>query len=477
MTTSATGETAAITLCAEASALADEGNTAAALARYEQAVALAPSLLPLHLILANAQRLSGDTLAARTTLRRAVRVAARPDAVTDFSLGKALVEAGAGADAVPCFRRAATERPNDAAAAAALAAALRDAQQPDAAWHAAQRALQLAPDDATVLLTAAQIRHDLADYAGATTWVERCLRVRPDHVGARMTRGALRQLLGDATGGWSDFESRALPTPPSPTPPWTGELLDSCTLLVLGEQGVGDQFQFLRFVHHAAIEAAARVIISCQPEAVALLRASGYDAVARGTPVVADYCVPLLSLPRVLDVGSEWRGAGETYLRLSDADRPAAPGAPVRTVGVVWAGNPAHGNDAARSMPAATLATLSHTHPSLQFVCLQHGAPAAEMPSADWQRVSSGDWLTTAHQLRDVDLLLTVDTGIAHLAGALGVPAWIMLPHVPDWRWGADGTTTPWYPTVRLFRQPSRDNWARVVTNVSAALGALGHGG
>lgn len=101
---------------------------------------------------------------------------------------------------------------------------------------------------------------------------------------------------------------------------------------------------------------------------------------------------------------------------------------------------------------------------------MQRGVADDSMPSATWERPVHGDWLATARELNALDLLITVDTGIAHLAGALGMPVWILLPRVPDWRWGSSGNSTAWYPTARLFRQPVRGDWARVLTNVSAAL-------
>ncbi len=465
-------ESRALTACAEGSVLADAGDAAGAVKQYQHAVQLAPTLLPLHLILANAQQLAGDPLAARRTLRHAVRVTERTDAASDFTLGKALVDAGAGADAVSCFRRVRQQHPTDAAAAAALAAALRDAQQLDEAWREIRQALRMAPDDPVALHTAALIRHDFADYAGALQWCERSLLARPESATTRLTRAYLRHLSGNDAGGWADFEARALPTPIIPCLPWRGESLESRTLLLLGEQGAGDQFQFLRFAHHPEVQTAARVVISCQPDAVALLRASGYDAVARDEPVAVDYFVPLLSLPLRLGVGADWRGAGPSYLRVPDTAPTSA--ARVRRIGVVWAGNPTHRNDAVRSMPGALLSGLSRAHPDVQFISLQHGASEVDVPSRDWERAPHGDWLTTARQLCSLDLLVSVDTGIAHLAGALGVPVWILLPNVPDWRWGAAGSGTPWYPRVRLFRQPARGNWARVVTNVSAALSGGG---
>ncbi|MBC7840775.1 MAG: hypothetical protein H7099_00585, partial [Gemmatimonadaceae bacterium] len=136
MTATCSADASALTLCAEGAMLADAGDSTGAIARYTRAVELAPSVLELHLILANALQLDGRVLEARAALRHALRVAYRPDASSEFTLGKALVDAGAGAAAVPCFRRVHAELPHDAAGAAALAASLREAQCPDEAWHA-----------------------------------------------------------------------------------------------------------------------------------------------------------------------------------------------------------------------------------------------------------------------------------------------------------------------------------------------------
>ncbi len=461
-------DTEAITICANGALLAEAGDTAGAIALFQRAVERAPSLLPLHIVLANAQQLHGEVLESRATLRRAIRLTDRSDSDAEFTLGKALVEAGAGADAVPCFRRVRAAHPSDPAAAAALAAALRDAQQPDDAWVEVQRALQLAPQDPVTLLTAALIRHDLGDFAVALSLCDQSLTVRPESAAARVTRGYLRHLLGDTRGGWSDFEARALPRPATEAVRWTGESLAGKSVLLIGEQGVGDQFQFLRYVQHPRVQAAQRVVIACQADAVSLLQSAGFDAVARDTIVETDLYAPLLSLPMVLGLDATWRAAIEPYISLPETVRRTPRR--VRRVGVVWSGNPAHRNDAVRSIAPSVMHSLLHTHPSVQFVCLQHGVADDLLPSTTWERPAPGDWLATARVLTSLDLLITVDTGIAHLAGALGTPVWILLPHVPDWRWGTSGSSTPWYPTARLFRQADRGEWGRVLTNVSAAL-------
>jgi len=465
------GEALGVALCMEGTALSDKGDMPGALAHYQAAVEAAPGVLSLYLILSNAQALSGDTLGARATLRTAARVSSRFDLESEFTLGRALVDAGAGADAVRCFRRVSAELPRDAGAAAALAAALRDAQQPVDAWREVQRALRLAPNDPVAALTAAQIRHDLADYEGAMAWCEKSLALRPDSSGARVTRGYLRHLTSDSRGGWSDFEARPLPAPRNSVALWRGESLSGRSILVLGEQGVGDQFQFLRFVMHPALQAATRVVVAVQRDAVLLLRASGYDAVARDDVVQTDVYVPLLSLPLLLEVDADWRAELEAPYLVLPESLQRRRGA-IKRVGVVWAGNPAHRNDAVRSIPAAAMHGLLQAHPSLTFVCMQHDVRDVDLPIDRWERPRAGDWLATARELCTLDLLITVDTGIAHLAGALGIPVWILLPHVPDWRWGTGGQRTPWYAAARLFRQPARGDWSRVITNVSAALAA-----
>ena len=470
MTSELTDDMDAFAMAAEGAMLSESGDTAGALTRFRAAVEMSPSTLSLHLILANAETLAGDVLGARATLRRALRVAARPDVATDFVLGRALMEAGAGADAVPCFRRARIERPNDAAAAAALAAALRDAQAPDAAWVEIRHARSLTPDDPVVLLTAAMIRHDLADHHGALALCQRSLTLRPDSAAARLTRCYLHHLLGDSLAAWRDFEARALPEPHDDARRWQGESLAGSTIAILGEQGVGDQFHFLRFVLHPAFHDASRVLVTCEPDAVTLLRAAGFDAVPRNAEIETDFYVPLLSLPLLLGVDADWLPSTGSAAYLSVPDAVAIEHVRPRRVGVVWAGNPAHRNDAARSISSALLDGLLHRHPDVRFVCMQHDVAPAAMPSGPWETNAAGDWLETARQLCTLDLLITVDTGIAHLAAALGVRTWILLPHVSDWRWGVSGPTTPWYPSVRLFRQPARGDWARVLTNVSAAL-------
>ena len=184
-----------------------------------------------------------------------------------------------------------------------------------------------------------------------------------------------------------------------------------------------------------------------------------------------DFSVPLLSLPYRLGLGADELADAGAYLRPMGLATRAPSG--VRRVGIIWAGNPAHRNDAARSMPAPLLKDMISAHPDLQIVCMQHGLGAAELPPNDYEFPESGDWLVTARELCTLDLLISVDTGVAHLAGALRIPVWLLLPQVPDWRWGTEGTLSRWYITMRLFRQQRRGDWSEVLARVSEALRLL----
>jgi tetratricopeptide (TPR) repeat protein len=458
--------------CAEGAAHTDRGDNAAAALCFAAAVALDPTSLDLHLLLANAQRLIGDELSARDTLRAAVTRAKRPDVHAEFALGSALVAAGAGADAVPCFRRVRSLRQRDPAAAAALAAALRESGDLAAAQREIDVALKLDARAPAALLTAARIQHDRGDMDRALQLCERSLRLHPNARSAQLTRSYLHHLRGQRADGFRDFEARAMPTPPSDIRRWNGESLAGRSLLVIGEQGVGDQFQFVRFVQHPRVQAAHEVVVSCQRDAVALLRASGINAVARGEEPACDTWVPLLSLPLQLEAFDDAALMPEPYLRATNSDDASATSATGR-IGLVWAGNPMHHNDAVRSMPSALVQKFVDAHPEISCVSLQHGAQASQVSAAHVVSLAARTWLETAAILRELQLLITVDTGIAHLAGAMGVPVWLLVPHVPDWRWGMHGTTTPWYPSIRLFRQSTRGDWSGVMRDVAHSLTAL----
>jgi len=463
---------------ARADAAQRTGDHATAIAAFADARALAPHDLALGLAHANACRLAGQPEAELAVLRALAAVDDRADLTHTYALGAALLAAGEAALAVEAFEPVARARANDHAALCALAGALRTAGAPERAWPLVRRALALAPDAGPVLLAAAQVRHDLGDLAGAHEWLARAEAARPDHAGTRL-QGAWTSLLGGASAdGWARYEARALPTPDTPARRWRGEPLAGGSVLVAAEQGIGDLLQFLRFVRSLRTHGAGDVIVECHPHLLPLLSSQpthwpDVRFVARGTPPVTDWYVPLLSLPLELACDTDVQGTAVPYLEAprDASDTPPLPAAVPgrRRLGLVWAGNPVFPGRATRDFDVARLPDLVAL-PDVQWIALQQG-PAGDLDLPGVHRLPPlRDWRDTATLLAQLDGLVTTDTGIAHLAGAMGVPTWVLLARVPDWRWGLTGETTPWYPSARLVRATRSGSWAGVVDALHAAL-------
>jgi len=290
--------------------------------------------------------------------------------------------------------------------------------------------------------------------------------------------------LGEYAEGWRQYEFRWLQEPhlanrpDASRPPWCGQDLAHRTLLIRAEQGFGDIFQFARFA--ATFKAkGARVILQARREIAALaVGFAGVDEVfvpPAATPP-HDYYVHLMSIPDALgtgfpDIAVPYLGIGDTRRR-EWQERTAASGL---RVGIVWAGNPLHSRDRYRSMSEGDLAPLLAVE-GVHFFSLQK--QAAEVPwhpgpaATNWTDLAPGlqDFEDTAAAIANLDLVVCVDTAVAHLAGALGKPVWLMLPAIGDFRWIANDPCTPWYPTMRLFWQPVLGAWDDVVARVAAEL-------
>ena len=449
----------------------ESGDLAAAVDACAVAWRLVPTEVSLALALANVRALQGDQLGRRAVLQRACTVGDWRLATVAHSLGGALLEAGAPEEAVRCFAHVVTLHPNDPAALAALAAAHRASGSAASAWPLAQRAITLAPSNAAHLLTAAQVRHDLGDLPGALRWLDSADRVRPHHGPTQVQRAYTSLLHAPTAAGWAAFEYRPLPVPATAAQPWYGEPLNDRSVLVTAEQGVGDQFQFLRFVARLRERGAGRIVVECHEHAVSLLAANGYEAVARGSAVETDVHVPLMSLPHRLAVGTNVDGDRVPYLHATGATPISLPArvAGQPRIGLVWAGNPAFSGRYTRDLSPQWLAALTGEI-NVSWISLQQGTLAQELPSDVAPLPPLTSWAQSATVLQSLDGLLTTDTGIAHLAGSMGIATWVMLQHVPDWRWGLTGHTTPWYPTLHLVRQSTPGDWDGVVRSARASL-------
>ena len=297
-------------------------------------------------------------------------------------------------------------------------------------------------------------------------------------------------LLGEFQRGWREYRYRynlahttALDRKVQ-RPAWDGRPIPGQSLLIHDEQGYGDTFQFMRLVAWAKQRSQARVILEINPESASLARRfTGYDElVVKGAlPPPFDLHCQMMTLPQTLGLKLTDLPGAIPYLsadpgRVQKWTQRLAGIAGLR-ITLVWAGRPAHPNDANRSMALAQLAPLAAS--GATFLSIQKGPASAQAatPPAGLSvvplRDEIADFEDTAAILSIADLLVSVDSSPVHLAGALGRSAWVMLPFVPDWRWLLDRADTPWYPSVRLFRQGARGNWAGVVDDIARALAEL----
>jgi tetratricopeptide (TPR) repeat protein/GR25 family glycosyltransferase involved in LPS biosynthesis len=473
--------------------------------------------------LADAAR--GDSPAAAEGLRQALRL--RPDyAEAHHNLGVTLARLGRPDEALDAFRRAVRCRPDYAAALARLAPALAERGRAGEAADAYRRLLRLRPDDAAAhnalgLLLARQGRpaeaaeafrravdldagpaahhHNLGAALAeqgrpdeALACFEQALRRQPDHAEAHKARAMAWLLQGDFARGWEEYEWRWRCADFSPraycTPPWDGGPLDGRTILLHAEQGLGDTLQFVRYAPLLRRRGAA-VLVACPPPLVPLLRTCPgvTRVVAQGSPLPEFDChAPLLSLPRLLGTTPASVPADVPYLaadpELTARWQRELAGVRGLKVGVVWQGSPGNGADRRRSFPLARLAPLVAV-PGVELFSLQKGRGAEQLAEATGRfrvtdlgsrlDLSGGAFTGTAAALRALDLLVTCDTACAHLAGALGVRAWVALSYAADWRWLLGRDDSPWYPTERLFRQPALGDWDAVFARMAAELRRL----
>jgi hypothetical protein len=300
-------------------------------------------------------------------------------------------------------------------------------------------------------------------------------------------------MQGNYSAGWRGYEWRkrtlSAPARQFSVPAWDGRPIPGQRLLVHTEQGYGDTLLFARFLNQARARSAATIILEGPAALLPLLRSvAGADLVIRaGTPLPRfDAHIPLPALPGLLGIDAKSLPGEVPYLktpatcqaawhtRIRGAE-PVTPKEPLR-IGIVWTGNPGQDLNSQRSCQLADFAGLAAI-PGTVWYSLQKEADEERLQSVwpgDSQIAALGpmlhDFADTAAVIEALDLVISVDTSVAHLAGALGRPAWVLLSHTPDWRWQLDRSDSAWYPTMRLFRQPRRGDWTAVFKLVEAAL-------
>ena len=410
----------------------------------------------------------------------------KPDLAPAWSnLGVALRDTGRGLEAVASFRQALRLQPGEPDVLNHLGNALLAQQQYSEAIACFREGLRRAPANPGIHLNLGNALRVSGLVDEAIQSLRRALELHPDFAEAHWDLAFALLLQGDFIQGFQEYEWRwrrpDFPGRQFAAPLWRGEGLAGRTLLVHTEQGAGDALQFVRFVSELH-ERGARVLLECPPCLAALFQSvtGAAQVIPRGEPLPdCDYHVPLLSLPQRLGVTLETIRTPAPYLR-PPANRVVLP--PPRTqrdarlkVGLAWRGNPKHPNDRQRSIPLALLEPLFAVG-DVAFYDLQV-APGAQFDGEGANQPALvplggllSDFAGTASVMAQLDLVIAVDTSVAHLAGALGRTTWVLLPFAPDWRWMLGRDDTPWYPTLRLFRQPRPGDWGAVVRLVRDAL-------
>ncbi|MEK9723187.1 MAG: tetratricopeptide repeat protein [Rhodospirillaceae bacterium] len=466
----------------EAVAYHQTGRVDVAEDRYRAILKVAPDLPVVHNNLALALVAQKQLDEAVTHFKRAIKLDANYlDAYSN--LGDAYRHAGKFADAVKSLKRAQKINPEFVQALGNLGNVYLDMGQPDDAVAAYSRGLELMPDQPDLTYNLGRAFYDQGRLDDAEAAFRKVLAVHNAHPLAHWNLSHVMLLQGRFREAWVEYEWRwhcpgfTTPLPKFEQPRWDGKDLGGRTILVYAEQGFGDTIQFCRYLPKLAATA-GRVVMLCQPEVARLMESvEGVDHVVSNWNHLPpfDTHIPVMSLPLLMNSYTE----ADFPSAVPYLTAPAEGAEPVDhegfKVGLVWAGRETHMGEAQRSLDPALLKPLTET-PGCTFYALQEGARGKELKKAGLTKTVTdlgaqlADFGDTARIIDSLDLVIGVDTAVVHLAGALNKPVWTLLPTVCDWRWMREREDSPWYPSMRLFRQETRGDWKGVVRRVADAL-------
>ncbi|HKF70327.1 MAG TPA: tetratricopeptide repeat protein [Stellaceae bacterium] len=363
----------------------------------------------------------------------------------------------------------------------------------DDARKAGREAMRRPSHTARSAFNLAMVHADSREFDEAITCQLHALTIDPNFPPAHLELGHLLLRNGEFKAGWLEYEWRFRldhtrnVLPKMSAPQWNGMRLPHGRILLIGDQGFGDTIQFARYIPWVS-QRVGEVVLGCSPELLPLISQvpglRGAYVRWEDIPGFSVFC-PLSSLPHVFGTELETIPGSTPYLK-ADPQRVArwseriraAVGDSALKVGIAWAGRPSHPNDRARTLRWSQLQPVRGI-PGVALVALQKEIPAAdraEFPGglgALDLSAELNDFGDTAAVIENLDLIVTVDSSVAHLAGALAKPTWVLLPWVPDWRWLMDREDTRWYPTLRLFRQPARGDWASTIARIARELAAM----
>jgi tetratricopeptide (TPR) repeat protein len=461
-----------------------------AMAQYRETLRRDPKSVGAYVNLANlcGERKKYDEAAA--LFDRAL--ALKPDfAEAHANLATVLTRQGQIAEAIRALEQAIRLKPQMAEAHNNLGIAYGEQANFSQASASYRRALELKPEDPDTLYNLGIALLKQKQVAEAISHFNRAIAAKPDYAEAHHNLSAALLLDEDYQRGLAEYEwrfgSRDFPPARFRWPRWDGSPPSGRTIVLCSEQGLGDTIQFVRYAPMVQAQGAS-VIVECQAALHAILaRTAGVDTwiSTKGDPPQADCCAPMMSLPHLLGTTYATIPASVPYVfadpHLVDVWRKTLGdlGLGRLKVGIAWQGNPKCPGDAWRSIPLTALAPLAQVK-GVRLVNLQKGPGVEQVDAVKDSRpivdfgpdidTTAGAFMDTAAIMKNLDLVITSDTATAHLAGALGVPVWVALPYVPDWRWGLDRDDCLWYPTMRLFRQSEWGRWDNVFERMADAL-------
>ena len=461
------------------------GKLEEAVGAYQQAIALKPNYPEAHYNLGNTLGELENWSEAIAHYQKAIEL--KPNyAKAHHNLGSVLRKQGNWKRALMSHQKAIAFQPNYPDAYYNIGLIFSKREKLDSAIKYYQQAIALKPDPeiynnlAVTFQKQKKIPEAIANY-------QRAIALRPDYAEAHKNLGMALLLLGEMPRGLAELEwrwqcgtfAREKSTYAFKQPLWDGRDLQGRTILLYSEQGMGDAIQFIRYVPLVK-QRGGQVIVECQKPLLRLFsKVPGIDGVVeRGTPLPEfDVRASLMTLPHILGTTLDTIPAQIPYLwsELSEAAlNSLLRTGEKRKVGIVWGTKSGHPTAKDRSCKLSDFLPILEIE-DIIFYSLQKGEQVAEIPLSDRENIVNldeklQDFADTAAAIAQLDLIVTVDTAVAHLAGALGKPTWVLLPFVPDWRWMLDREDTPWYPTMRLFRQSQAKDWSQVFVSVREAL-------
>lgn len=399
------------------------------------------------------------------------------------NMGVALRNQGKLDAAIACYRRSLVLKQNNSGVYSNMGNALRELGRLEVALASHQQAVRLQPRSPEAYYNLGLVLRDLGQTDAALSCMDKALALNPDHADCQWDRALTLLEMGRLKEGFEAYESRwkldRSPPRVFDKPMWDGSDLKGKTVLVHHEQGFGDMIQFARYLP-MIVARGGRVVVEVQPELARLM--GSVDGIAqvfnRGqTPPKFDCYIPMMSLPRIFGTDLDSVPADVPYV--APLDRNAVQLPPtlgrIKRVGIAWAGRATHRNDKNRSAGFRHFIEILGL-PGLSVFSLQKGDPVKDIAEFGCANLVTDlserirDFSDSASVVSQLDLVITVDTALAHLAGAMGKPVWVAVPFVPDWRWLRDRDTSPWYPSMRLFRQRRQGAWDGVFQDIRRAL-------